>query len=125
MYTQFNYYSYLQKKYGVDTPTTMLKVEAEMMGIKYPLVHGWREKHRNWLLRDLNHEEREAFLAGLIRKKKATQKEIEKYGYRSKNRDGMINRLASLQVGIDFILGRDFSPVNREDKKLIEEEING
>jgi hypothetical protein len=49
---------YLQHKYRVDTPTTMTKVEAGILGIPYPLRSGWLKKHGsreipNWALVDL------------------------------------------------------------------------
>lgn len=36
---------YLQKKYLVEAPTTMLKTEARILGIEFPLQPGWREAH--------------------------------------------------------------------------------
>lgn len=123
MYRQFNYLSYLQNKYGVDAPSTMLQVEAKMMGLKYPLVSGWLSRHKDWLTRDLSPQEVEAFLAGLIRKKKDTQRSLEKFNGKLEESMSLHSRLKSLQTGINFILGRDFEPMNREDKKLIEEEL--
>jgi hypothetical protein len=122
MYTKFTYFSYLQNKYGVDTPTTMLKIEADMIGIKYPLVSGWRERHTVWLNRALTDPEMEFFLAGLIRKKRDTIQTLERSGKHPKKQYELEQRLASLQTGIDFILGRPFLPISRQDKKIIEEE---
>jgi hypothetical protein len=124
MYNIVSYYEYLTKKYGVSTPTTMLKVEADMMGLRYPLVSGWRERHHEWLNRKLNQQEAESFLAGLIRKKKATQASIKSGKEGSKEWAELHRRVVSLQTGIDLILGREFCPINHEDKRLIEEEIN-
>jgi hypothetical protein len=36
---------YLEAKYGVHRPTTMLYVEAQAFNIKYPLPKGWLWKH--------------------------------------------------------------------------------
>jgi hypothetical protein len=125
MYRQFTYYSYLQNKYGVDAPSTMLKIEADMMGIKYPLRPGWREHHKEWLSRHLEFAEVESFLAGLIRKKRATQDDLKRFSKKPQQVADLQHRLDSLQTGIDFILGREFSPVSREDRKLIQEELGG
>ena len=123
MYTKFTYISYLQNKYGVYAPSTMLKVEAYMIGIKYTLASGWRERHHIWLNRPLTDHEVESFLAGLIRKKRDTIQTLERSGKDPKKQYELEHRLTSLQTGIDFILGRPFSPINRQDKKIIEEEM--
>jgi len=36
---------YLQAKYGVDKPTTMLGCEARAFGVPYPLRNGWLQQH--------------------------------------------------------------------------------
>ena len=36
---------YLKEKYKVDTPTTLLAVEARIFGIPYPLQTGWLKKY--------------------------------------------------------------------------------
>lgn len=36
-----NVKEYLSRKYKVDTPTTMTKIEARAFGIPYPLRNGW------------------------------------------------------------------------------------
>ena len=36
---------YLQAKYGVDRPTTMLGCEARAFGVPYPLRNGWLQQH--------------------------------------------------------------------------------
>lgn len=36
---------YLNEKYGIDGAATLLAKEARILGIRYPLVHGWREIH--------------------------------------------------------------------------------
>jgi len=125
MYRKFTYYSYLQNKYGVDAPSTMLKVEAELMGIKYPLLPGWRERSKEWLNRALEPSEVESFLAGLIRKKHATKAALTKFANKPQQITDLQHRLVSLQTGIDFILGREFNPVNRDDQRLIQEELGG
>jgi len=125
MYRQFNYLSYLQNKYGVDAPSTMLQVEAKMMGLKYPLVSGWRDKHKDWLTRDLTVGEAESFLAGLIRKKKDTLRALENFKGKPEEKGSLSSRLKSLQTGIDFIIGRDFTPLSHDDKRLIKEELEG
>ena len=114
MYKQFSYYSYLTNKYGVDAPTTMLKVEARCMGIPYPLQSGWVERYGIWLNRTLEQDEIESFLADLIRAKKAIKDTSE---------PAQRQRLNSIQTGIDFILGRNFTPVNHQNKKQIQDLI--
>lgn len=123
MYKPFSYFQYLVKKYGVSTPTTMLKVEANLMGLRYPLVSGWRERHSEWLNRELDQQEIESFLAGLIKGKRATKHWLEKA--KPKEVEDLQRRLVSLQTGIDCILGRDFVPISQQDRDLIREEIAG
>lgn len=36
---------YLQAKYGMSTPTTMMAVEAKVFGIPYPLESGWLRRY--------------------------------------------------------------------------------
>lgn len=40
-----NVLTYLQKKYEMDRPLSMLRSEAKIFGIPYPLVSGWLEKY--------------------------------------------------------------------------------
>jgi len=124
VYRSFTFYTYLVNKYGVDVPTTMLKVEADFMGLRYPLIGGWRERHAEWLNRQLSSSEVESFLATLIRKKRATKTELERRQSPRKI-DDLQRRLESLQTGIDFIIGRDFTPLSHDDKRLIKEELEG
>jgi hypothetical protein len=125
MYTQFTYYTYLQTKYGVSTPTTMLKVEADMMGIRYPLRAGWRERHHDWLHRSLSHGEQEAFLAGLIKKKRAVHKMINRGFKQRGDAENAYRQLDSLQAGIDMIMGREFEPVNAAIKRPVNTDLEG
>ncbi|WP_430230528.1 hypothetical protein [Paraburkholderia tropica] len=40
-----NINTYLRRKYGVETPTTMTAREARTLGIPYPLRSGWLDEH--------------------------------------------------------------------------------
>lgn len=124
MYTQFTYYSYLQNKYGVSTPTTMLRVEADMIGIRYPLKAGWRERHHDWLHRALSQGEQEAFLAGLIRKKRAIHKVIGRGFKHRSDAEAAYKQLESVQTGIDLMMGREFEPINAAIKRPVNTDLD-
>lgn len=37
--------TYLRLKYGANTPTTITRAEAKILGIAYPLQPGWLDAH--------------------------------------------------------------------------------
>lgn len=42
--------AYLQKKYNTDKPPAILKSEAKIFGIKYPLQRGWLDRHGDTII---------------------------------------------------------------------------
>lgn len=64
-------------------------------------------------------------MAGLIKKKRAVHKMINRGFKQRGDAENAYRQLDSLQAGIDMIMGREFEPVNAAIKRPVNTDLDG